>query len=133
MKDLQLQVQKLVEENRSLKEEVKRLQATKQKRGSKADNPEVDELITVFGKKYGVMFEMFPPSPKLFQQPPPSTSVEIISRSHYETAASRDMTLLAEFHSALHPTLAASVALIQSNHFAKKVCVSKIWNVTLIV
>ena len=79
MKDLQLQVQMLVEENRSLKEEVKRLQANKPKRGSKALNPEVDKLITVFGKKYSVMFKMFPPSPKLFQQSPPSTSVKIIS------------------------------------------------------
>ena len=123
MKDLQLQVQMLVEENRSLKEEVKRLQANKPKRGSKALNPEVDKLITVFGKKYSVMFKMFPPSPKLFQQSPPSTSVKIISWSCYETAASEDMALLAEFHSTLHPSLAASVALIQSNHFTKKVCI----------
>jgi len=134
VKDLQLQVQTLVEENRSLTEEVKHLQANKLKRGSNINaNPEFDELIVVFGKKYSVMFEMFPPSPKLFQQPPPSMSVKIISQSRYETAASADMTLLAEFHSALHPTLATAVALIQSNHFAKKVRISKMWNVTLII
>ena len=79
MKDCQLQVQTLVEENWSLKKEVKHLQANKLKWGSKALNPEVDELIMVFGKKYDIMFEMFPPSLKLFQQSPPSTSVEIIS------------------------------------------------------
>ncbi|KIM54203.1 hypothetical protein SCLCIDRAFT_31312 [Scleroderma citrinum Foug A] len=78
MKDLQLQVQTLVEENRSLKEEVKRMQTNKPKQGSKA-NPEVDELIAVFGKNYGIMIEMFPPPSKLFQQPPPSITVEIIS------------------------------------------------------
>ena len=131
MKDLQLQVQTLVEENRSLKEEVKHMQMNKPKRGSKA-NPEVDELIAVFGKNYGIMIEMFPPPSKLFQQPPPSTTVEIISRSRYETSASEDMALLAEFHSILPPALAASASLIQSNHFAKKVCISNIWDVTLV-
>lgn len=101
LKALQVQIQRLSEENRSIKEENKTLCAEKPKRKCCADMQHelsiYENIITVYACKYGLMVEMFPScellNKKLLESPTPFDSPE-----WYTTAATQDSAFLDELY-----------------------------------
>ncbi|KAG2031098.1 hypothetical protein BDR03DRAFT_1016417 [Suillus americanus] len=74
LKVLQVQVQKLIEDNRTLHEENKVLISEKPKRKCCAKAPDellaYEQTITLYARKYGMTIEMFPNAELLSKQCP---------------------------------------------------------------
>ncbi|KAG2053284.1 hypothetical protein BDR06DRAFT_1008913 [Suillus hirtellus] len=74
LKALQIQVQKLAEENRTLREENKVLVAEKPKRRHRTEAPDEllahEQTITLYARKYGMTVEMFPNTDLFSKQRP---------------------------------------------------------------
>ncbi|KAG2349792.1 hypothetical protein BDR05DRAFT_943666 [Suillus weaverae] len=96
LKALQIQVQKLTEENCTLREENKVLVAKKPKRKCRAEAP--DELlahkqtITLYARKYGMTVEMFP-NADLFSKQRPENPTPFNSRDRYLTAMTQESVM----------------------------------------
>ncbi|KAG1728690.1 hypothetical protein EDD22DRAFT_853246 [Suillus occidentalis] len=101
LKALQIQLQRLTEENRSIKEENKTLRAEKPKRNRRVDMQHElsvhEDTITIYARKYGMMVEMFPSSEllnkKLLESPTPFDSSE-----RYTTEATQESAFLDELY-----------------------------------
>ncbi|KAG1735251.1 hypothetical protein EDD22DRAFT_787730, partial [Suillus occidentalis] len=101
LKALQIQLQRLTEENRSIKEENKTLRAEKPKRKRRVDTQHElsvhEDTITIYARKYGMMVEMFPSSEllnkKLLESPTPFDSSE-----RYTTEATQESAFLDELY-----------------------------------
>lgn len=112
---LQIQVQKLVEDNRTLREENKVLIAEKPKRKCRAEAP--DELlahkqtITLHAHKYSMTVEMFP-NTDLFSMQRPENPTPFNSRDRYLMAMTQESAFLDElyqhFPSRLHSIMESS-------------------------
>ncbi|KAG1751723.1 hypothetical protein EDB19DRAFT_1903667 [Suillus lakei] len=99
LKALQVQVQKLVEDNHTLREENKTLIAEKPKRKCCAEAPDEllahEQTITLFARKYGLTVEMFPNS-DLLSKPRPENPTPFNSRDRYLTAMVQESAFLDE-------------------------------------
>ncbi|KAG2751662.1 hypothetical protein P692DRAFT_20706225, partial [Suillus brevipes Sb2] len=115
LKALQIQVQKLAEENRTLREENKVLVAEKPKRKRRAEAPDEllahEQTITLYARKYGMTVEMFPNS-DLFSMQHPENPTPFNSRDRYLTAMTQESAFLDElyqhFPSRLHGVMESS-------------------------
>lgn len=96
---LQVQLQKLVEDNSTLREENKTLVAEKPKRKRRAEAPDEllahEQTITLFARKYGLTVEMFPNS-DLLSKPRPENPTPFNSRDRYLTAMTQESAFLDE-------------------------------------
>jgi len=101
MKVLQVQVQKLVEDNRSLREENKILIAEKPKRKRRGEPPEElvvhEQTIILHARKYGMTVEMFPNS-DLLNKPHPENPTPFNSHDRYLTAMTQESGFLDELY-----------------------------------
>ncbi|OAX43058.1 hypothetical protein K503DRAFT_796600 [Rhizopogon vinicolor AM-OR11-026] len=101
MKVLQVQVQKLVEDNRSLREENKILIAEKPKRKRRGEPPEElvvhEQTITLHARKYGMTVEMFPNS-DLLNKTCPEDPTLFNSCDRYLTAMTQESAFLDELY-----------------------------------
>jgi hypothetical protein len=95
-------VQKLVEDNCTLREENKVLIAEKPKRKCRAKASDElvahEQTITLYAHKYGLTVEMFP-NPDLLSKPRPENPTPFNSRDRYLTAMTQESAFLNElFH-----------------------------------
>ncbi|KAG2124584.1 uncharacterized protein EDB93DRAFT_1258733 [Suillus bovinus] len=112
---LQVQMQRLQEENRSIKEENKTLHAEKPKQKWCADTQHElsahEDIITIYARKYGMMVEMFP-SGNLLNSKLPESPTLFNSPDQYMTAATQDSAFLDElyqhFPESLHKMMESS-------------------------
>ncbi|KIK38194.1 hypothetical protein CY34DRAFT_59734, partial [Suillus luteus UH-Slu-Lm8-n1] len=115
LKALQIQVQKLAEENRTLREENKVLVAEKPKRKRRAEAPDEllahEQTITLYARKYGMTVEMFP-NADLFSKQRPEKPTPFNSRDRYLTATTQESAFLDElfqhFPDRLHGVMESS-------------------------
>ncbi|KAG1847397.1 hypothetical protein F4604DRAFT_1540267, partial [Suillus subluteus] len=101
LKALQVQMQRLQAENRSIKEENKTLHADKPKRKRRADTQHEfsvhEDTITIYAHKYGMMVEMFPSS-ELLNKKRPASPTAFDSSERYVTAATEETAFLDELY-----------------------------------
>ncbi|KAG1901004.1 uncharacterized protein F5891DRAFT_1188113 [Suillus fuscotomentosus] len=102
LKALQVQVQKLVEDNYTLHEENKVLITEKPKRKCRVEAPDElvahEQTIILYARKYGLTAEMFP-NPDLLSKPHPENPTSFDSRDQYLTAMTQESAFLNElFH-----------------------------------
>ncbi|KAG1797267.1 hypothetical protein EV424DRAFT_1333443, partial [Suillus variegatus] len=120
LKDAQLQLQAIKQRNRLLEEKNAILEANKPSRkASKAPSQLLafDEEVKMFAKKYGIMYEMYPPSAELLKKTLPSTPGLPFDRpARYANSAAEADALLSELRSVLPDHLHHLVPL---NHFHK--------------
>ncbi|KAG2046462.1 hypothetical protein BDR06DRAFT_1014714 [Suillus hirtellus] len=120
LKDAQLQLEAIKQCNRLLEEKNAILEANKPShKASKAPSQLLafDEEVKMFAKKYGVMYEMYPPSTELLKKTLPSTPCLPFDRpARYASSAAEADALLSELHSVLPDHLHHLVPL---NHFHK--------------
>ncbi|KAG1801162.1 uncharacterized protein BJ212DRAFT_1305129 [Suillus subaureus] len=99
LKVLQIQVQKLAEENRTLHEENKVLIAEKPKCKRHTEAPDEllahEQTITLYARKYGMTVEMFP-NADLFSKQCPENPTPFNSRDQYLTAMTQESAFLDE-------------------------------------
>lgn len=115
LKALQVQVQKLVEDNRTLREENKVLISEKPKRKRRAEAPDEllahEQTITLYARKYGMTVEMFP-NAELLSKQHPQNPTPFNSRDRYLTALTQESAFLDElfqhFPSRLHSVMESS-------------------------
>lgn len=115
-------MQAIKQRNRLLEEKNAILEANKPSRkASKAPSQLLafDEEVKMFAKKYGIMYEMYPPSAELLKKTLPSTPGLPFDRpACYANSAAEADALLSELHSVLPDHLHHLVPL---NHFHKTV------------
>ncbi|KAG2054078.1 hypothetical protein BDR06DRAFT_1008040 [Suillus hirtellus] len=120
LKDAQLQLEAIKQCNRLLEEKNAILEANKPSRkASKAPSQLLafDEEVKMFAKKYGVMYEMYPPSAELLKKTLPSTPGLPFDRpARYANSAAEADALLSELCTVLPDHLHHLVPL---NHFHK--------------
>ncbi|KAG1879728.1 hypothetical protein F4604DRAFT_1922928 [Suillus subluteus] len=101
LKALQVQMQRLQAENRSIKEENKTLHADKPKRKRRADTQHEfsvhEDTITIYARKHGMMVEMFPSS-ELLNKKRPASPTAFDSSERYVTAATEETAFLDELY-----------------------------------
>lgn len=101
LKVLQIQLQRLTEENRSIKEENKTLRAEKPKQKRCVDMQHElsmhEDTITIYARKYGMMVEMFP-SGELLNKKLPESPTPFNSSKQYTTEATQDSAFLDELY-----------------------------------
>jgi hypothetical protein len=108
-------MQKLQEENRTIKEENKTLHAAKPKRKRRADAHDElsvhEETISIYARKYGMMIEMFPSSDLLNKRLPDSPT-PFDSTDRYVTESTQESAFLDElyhhFPKSLHKVMESS-------------------------
>ncbi|KAG2112435.1 hypothetical protein DEU56DRAFT_762042 [Suillus clintonianus] len=119
LKEAQLQLEAVKQRNRLLEEQNTILEANKPShKTSKVPSQLVafDEEVKMFAKKYGVMYEMYPPSTELLKKTLPSIGLSFDRPARYANSAAEADTLLSELRSVLPDHLHH---LISSNHFHK--------------
>ncbi|KAG1772534.1 hypothetical protein EV702DRAFT_930212, partial [Suillus placidus] len=118
LKMLQVQMQKLQEDNRTIKEENKTLHAEKPKRKQRANAHDElsvhEETISIYARKYGMMIEMFPSSDLLNKRLPDSPT-PFDSTDRYATASTQESAFLDELYRHF-PTLLHKV--MESSYFS---------------
>ncbi|KAG1725031.1 hypothetical protein EDB19DRAFT_1833934 [Suillus lakei] len=101
VKALQLEVQRLCEENRALKEKNKVLLAEKPKRKWHVEAPDElvahEQTISLYARKYGMTVEMFPDN-ELLTKKLPDSPTPFNSHDHYKTAATQESAFLDELY-----------------------------------
>ncbi|KAG1856480.1 hypothetical protein F4604DRAFT_1931927 [Suillus subluteus] len=115
LRALQIQIQWLQQENKSIKEENKTLQAEKPKRKQRADMQHEfsihEDTITIYARKYGMMVEMFP-SGELLNKKRPESPTPFDCSKRYTTAATEESAFLDElyrhFPESLHKIMQSS-------------------------
>ncbi|KAG2085139.1 hypothetical protein BD769DRAFT_1681804 [Suillus cothurnatus] len=103
VKALQLEVQRLCAENRTLKEKNKVLLAEKPKRKQRVEAPDElvahEQTISLYARKYGMTVEMFPDNELLTKKLPDLPTPFNISHDRYKTAATQESAFLDELYS----------------------------------
>jgi hypothetical protein len=126
LKDAQLQLDAIKQRNQLLEEKNAILEANKPShKTSKAPSQLVafDKVVKTFTKKYGVMYEMYPPSAELLKKTLPSNfGLPFDCPTCYANSAAEADALLSELHSVLPDLLHH---LVSTNHFHKtvRVCI----------
>lgn len=121
---MQVNIQKLREENKELKEENKVLLSERPKRKRKVNAEPPDELIVhetaivINSRKYGMMNEMFP-SKDLLIKLRPSSPTPFDSVDRYKTALTQESAFLDELY---HVFPERVHAVMESSYFADLVC-----------
>ncbi|KAG2111910.1 uncharacterized protein F5147DRAFT_771483 [Suillus discolor] len=115
LKVLQIQMQKLQDENRNIKEEKKTLHAKKPKQKWRTDTHDEfsihEDTISIYARKYGMMVEMFLSS-DLLNKCLPESLIPFDSIDHYKTGSTQESTFIDElyhhFPESLHKVMESS-------------------------
>lgn len=135
LKALQIDIQKLCEENRALKKENKVLLAEKPKQKRKVNAEPSEELVAhetmiiINARKYGMMTEMFP-SKDLLNKLLPSSLTPFDSVDRYKTAPTQESTFLDELY---HGFSERVHVVMESSYFAELVSNFLHWTYVLIL
>ena len=131
LKQAQLELDAVKEQNRLLQEKVCVAEANRLRKSTKASVPDAlsafDPEIQAIAKKFGVMTEMFPPAQDALSCPvtpgvskaSPALS-EIIGKGRYASPLAEEAAVLAELDSMLPPHIQEIRTL---HHFADQVCI----------
>lgn len=115
-------MQRLQDENKSIKEENKTLRAEKPKRKRRVDTQHElsvhEDTITIYAHKYGMMMEMFPSS-DLLNKKLPEAPTPFDSPDRYKTAVTQDSAFLHELY---HHFPKSLHKIMESSYFSDMVC-----------
>lgn len=116
------------EKCRTLEEQNRVLEANKPRKSAKGAVPDMlsafDGEIQALAKKFGVLFEMFPPSGDIFSRPLTAVSItspaslDIVGTARYASTRAEEAAIIAELDSMLPEHLRS---LRNSNHFSQVV------------
>jgi len=135
LKTLQIDIQKLHEENWALKEENRVLLAEKPKHKQKVNAEPPEELvahetaIVIHACKYGMMMEMFP-SKDLLNKLLPSSPTPFDSTDRYKTALTQESAFLDELY---HGFPEQVHIVMESSYFAELVSSLLCWTYATLI